>query len=504
VHHRYVAGVVVVLIGLGSLVLPTAFPAAQAATAAASSPVPVPTVVGPITTGKGKIVVQTTSFDLASVGYEQAEYFISGTAHSYSSAAPLGNDGKWTVTPDATAPYETRIIVYRPIDPAKFDGTVNVEWLNVSGQVDAGPDWAASHVEQIREGMAWVGVTAQKLGIEGGSSPLIATQELKNADPVRYGPLDHPGDAFSYDIYSQAAQAVRKDSATVLGGLQPKRLIAVGQSQSAFYLTSYADALAKQTNLFDGFLIHSRAGHAAPFDGSDANTAPAASVRIRSDLHVPVLVLTTEPDLVYLGYHAARQPDSGSFRDWEVAGSSHYDTYGLGIGQQDTGDGRADVALFNTMINTVSSPYPGVVDCAKPINAGPMTYIVSAAVSALNRWVRTGTPPPRAPRLQFAPGSSKAFAVDANGIARGGIRTAEVDAPIATLSGLGQTGNSFCGIFGTTTPFTAAHLAAAYPTHAAFVKAWDAATDKAVKAGFVLLADAPAIKAAAAQSNIGG
>ena len=59
-------------------------------------------------------------------------------------------------------------------------------------------------------------------------------------------------------------------------------------------------------------------------------------------------------------------------------------------------------------------------------------------------------------------------------------------------------------LFGTTVPLDAAKLAALYPTHAAFVKAWNQATDKAVKSGFVLKADAPAIKAAAAASTIGG
>ncbi len=87
---------------------------------------------------------------------------------------------------------------------------------------------------------------------------------------------------------------------------------------------------------------------------------------------------------------------------------------------------------------------------------------------------------------------------------KGGIRTPHVDAPVATLSGLGQTGSNFCTIFGTTKPFDAATLAAKYPTHAAFVKAWNAATDKAVKAGFLLAADAKNIKAAAAQSTVGG
>jgi hypothetical protein len=94
--------------------------------------------------------------------------------------------------------------------------------------------------------------------------------------------------------------------------------------------------------------------------------------------------------------------------------------------------------------------------------------------------------------------------LDANGNARGGIRTPHVDTPIATLSGLGQAGSNFCFLFGTTTPFDAAKLMSLYPSHAAFVKAWNAATDRAVKAGFVLPADAKNLMAAAAQSPIGG
>src|SRR4030081_265466 len=92
-----------------------------AATPAASS-----TIEGPVTGGKGAPQVAATTFDLASVGYEQAEYFISGTAAAYTSA-PLTEDGKWSVTPAATAPYKTRLLVYRPTDPKKFNGTVLVE-----------------------------------------------------------------------------------------------------------------------------------------------------------------------------------------------------------------------------------------------------------------------------------------------------------------------------------------------------------------------------------------
>ncbi len=123
----------------------------------------------------------------------------------------------------------------------------------------------------------------------------------------------------------------------------------------------------------------------------------------------------------------------------------------------------------------------------------------------MNRWVADGTPPPKAPRLQTRPATRRhRSSLDANGNVKGGIRTPQVDAPIATLSGLGQTGTSFCFLFGTTKPFDAAKLAALYPTHEAFVKDWNAATDKAVKAGFIVPADAKGIKAAAAVSTIGG
>ena len=85
---------------------------------------------------------------------------------------PLTDDGKWTVTENGSAPYKTRIVVYRPIDPKRFDGTVMVEWLNVTGGLDAGANWTMDHRELIREAWSWVGVTAQKVGIVGGSNQL--------------------------------------------------------------------------------------------------------------------------------------------------------------------------------------------------------------------------------------------------------------------------------------------------------------------------------------------
>ncbi len=92
---------------------------------------------------------------------------------------------------------------------------------------------------------------------------------------------------------------------------------------------------------------------------------------------------------------------------------------------------------------------------------------------------------------------------DALGNVLGGIRTPQVDVPIAALSGLGQSGGGFCALFGTTVPFDAGTLASLYPSHEAYVKAIVRAARKAAKAGFVTRIDTTAIKAAAAGSDVG-
>jgi endonuclease YncB( thermonuclease family) len=55
-----------------------------------------------------------------------------------------------------TAPFKSRIVVLRPEAEGDFNGTVLVEWFNVSGGVDASPDWTQMHTELVREGYAWV------------------------------------------------------------------------------------------------------------------------------------------------------------------------------------------------------------------------------------------------------------------------------------------------------------------------------------------------------------
>jgi len=445
-----------------------------------------PTVTGPV---PGAIVFQGTSFPLSEVGYTQSEYFVSGDAVSYTPTATLGSDGQWQVAPASTSPYTTRMVVYRPANPARFNGTVVVEWLNVSGGLDVGPEWIYSHNELIREGYAWVGVSAQALGVNA----------TKAADPVRYAPLSHPGDSYSYDIFSQAARVVR--DATVLGGLRPRAVLAEGESQSALRLTTYIDAVHPLARAYDGFLVHSRFGGGAPLSQAPQADVPTPPVvYVRQDVSTPVLTVQTETDLIQLGYLQARQDDSRSFRLWEVAGTAHADAYVAGIGAADDGSGAAGRQQLDAMLNPPNGTQAGT--CASPINTGPAHYVLDTAQYALNRWVTAGVAPSRAGRLRTTPAG--AFVLDANGNVVGGVRTPAVDVPVATLSGLGQTGSAFCFLFGTTTPFSAEKLTALYPTHTSFVARWAASTASLVGAGFIRPADAAELISAAHSSTIGG
>ncbi|HEX9348190.1 MAG TPA: alpha/beta hydrolase domain-containing protein [Gemmatimonadales bacterium] len=474
---------------------------AMALATGTSAQVPSPSIEGPIT-NPGTPFVAATTFDLAQVGYEEAEYFISGTARAYVNSAPLGTDGRWSVTTGETAAYKTRILVYRPTNPKKFSGTVVVEWLNVSGGVDAAPDWVQGHVELLRDGVAWVGVSAQIVGVEGGPTLLgLMSQPLKVVNPARYGSLHHPGDSFSYDIFSQAGQAIRTPSGpNPLGTLKAKRVIAIGESQSASRMVNYVNAIHPVAHIYDGFLIHSRGSFGAALsEAPQPAIIPPGSTAIRADVDVPVFTVETETDLTLLGYFRARQDDARHFRLWEVAGTAHYDTYGLGVGTTDVGT-SPDIAAVVIMTDAAG----GMIHCNTPVNSGPLHYVLNAALNKLIRWVRTGKAPKSAPRLDVSAGPPITIQRDQHGNALGGIRTPWVDVPIATFTGQQSGGSILCLIFGTTTLFDAPTLAALYPTHKAFTSAYDKALKRAVKKGWILEPDAKLIKKWAAGSNIGG
>src|SRR3569833_2865724 len=215
------------------LLLTLLLPAIIATDMAAAASAPTVTEV-PANAGKGRPVSGAQGvLDLAARGYVEQEYLLSGQADTYAQDGLWTDDGRWATHVATTGnPFTTRMVVVRPADPARFNGTVVVEWLNVSFGVDIPVDFSQSYEHFVREGYADVGVTTQKAGAD----------KPKSLDPARYGTVDLGSDTLSYDVFSQAAQAVRTHS-ELFGGRAPSIVLGTGHSQSALRLTTYANAV---------------------------------------------------------------------------------------------------------------------------------------------------------------------------------------------------------------------------------------------------------------------
>lgn len=469
----------VALAGLLSL-LPLALAGPGAAASSAVTFHTPATLTGPVTAGKIVEPESAHTPDLAANGYEEQEYFAGGTAMAFK-ADSMPSDGKWTITPTTTAPYKTRIIVRRPTNPAHFNGTVIVEWMNVSAGESA-PDWDFLNPMLMRDGYAYVGVSAQALGVDGGKSLLGtpgatgASGGLVGDDPARYGSLHHPGDQYALDMYAQIGQALDEPHDHALGGLKPKHILAVGESQSAFYLTTFADTLQPRTNVYDGIFIHSRGGSGASLAGTSiASSSGPDNLRIRTDLKVPVFMSETQTDLIQLGYAPAQQPNTDKIRTWEIAGTSHADSYFVGAAAS-------------------------ILGCTTPVNSGPQHNVVQAAFTAFDKWVDNGTPPPSPAPFQLSSTHPATLALDAHGNVVGGVRTPAVDVPVSTLSGAPPAGASaICSLFGSTVAFTPAQLASLYGSKGNYIAQYTKSLDKAIAGGYILSADKASLLAQAEQ-----
>jgi hypothetical protein len=289
-----------------------------------------------------------------------------------------------------------------------------------------------------------------------------------------------------------------------------QRVIAIGESQSAGFLVSYVNAVDPIERRFDAFLIHGRPGSAAALDGAYIRAARGGDLsrvgdlkakghRIREDARVPVLTFQSETDVVTLGSGRSRQPDSERFRLWELAGASHFDTYGL-IASHIDREGMATEELAERMAPTDK---PMGLPADSPVNSGPQQhYVLGAALSHLDRWVREGTPPPEAPRLETSDDAGTELVRDELGIVRGGIRTPWVEAPSAVLSGDAPGGDGFMFLFGKTVALDEPTLARLYPGGPAeHLSRFEAATTRALRDGYLLQADEAEIRALASHGR---
>jgi hypothetical protein len=410
---------------------------------------------------------------IAAAGYTDREFWISGLARTYRASSTLRSDGRWTATVASTStPYQAPVLVRRPSDPAKFNGIVIIEWLNVSSGYVLDVDWAMSKEEFLRQGYAYVGLTNQKVGLSGS----------KEKNPTRYAAGNLPNDDISYDILSQAAKAVRDQNNLLLGGLVPTKVFATGHSQSALRLTTYVNAIHPLDRVIDGFVIHGRGNSGIKLSSGDLRDVPSSTV-IRSDLQQPVFQLQSEMD-VDSQSDTSKATDSSKIRYWEVAGSSHADQYML-------------EGLYSVSTRAPAS-------CEKPANRMPFFRVQNAVYSLLVKWATQGTLPPTAPRIKRS--LLGRIQRDTHGNALGGLRLPEIDVPVATYGISNSTTGSLafldlfaCLTCGSTTPFTASKLLSLYPTRADYYNKYKAAADQALAAGYLLPADhAKALQEAAA------
>jgi hypothetical protein len=459
--------------------------------------VPAPVVQGPIASVEDQPrnrPFMATPIDLAARGYVEEEYFIS-LAPTTASAG----DGACTYTTTAGAPpsvvncngsYKTRIMVRRPASAEAFNGTVLLEWQNVTAQYDVDHYWLESSEHIMREGYAWVGVSAQRAGVHPTLFPcipeaavLLGCNNLRTWSPSRYGAaggnLNVPaGDGLSFDIFSHAAQALRSprpDGPAPMGGLETDTVIALGTSQSGGRLATYYNSVQplQAEPVIDAFFI--------------GETQSA----VRFDRTVPVLRLLSEVDVSA----AFSPPDTDWYRHWEVAGASH-----------------ADEGFTSKIQEFIAA---GVILQTQPVcnrNAPsriPKRYTYHAAWDHMVRWVNDGIAPPIAPRIEYLDGvisrrPSLTPTIPTSGNAIGGIQLSEHSVPTA-YNGTGNGGPpfSFCNLFGVHEPYSAENLRSLYRNQGAYTSAVARANNDNRRAGFIVAADSEESTRLAAESGVG-
>lgn len=435
------------------------------ATAAADLPsrpgtsVPRPEVTIPPAGMKGH-ALWDSFYDLSAYGYEEQEYFVSGTA----------------VAGASSAPYTTRVIVTRPdTTPGNgpdFNGTVMLDWVNVTAQFENAVDSIEAHEMLLREGYAWVHVSAQAAGLD---TPVVPNPLVpKKWDPVRYAAINHPGDAYSYDMFSQIAKAMKAGGANgidPMGTLEVDYVIAAGQSQSAARLTTYVEQHQATADVIDGFLIH------GTFGGNGPTSSP-----------VPVIHLESDADVA----PGAQSNPEGNVALWEVAGTAHsgfwigyHSVFGNGPRSQASApkvSRQEKEAIAHEAGNYGEQVHPMLATCTLAGATMPMHYATSAAIAHLERWVRHGTAAPSGAKID----TDRLGSVVAGefGNARGGIRLAPIVHPVASYV------SNACQLGGKTIPFSEAQLLAMYGSHEAYYSAFADTVADNVSDGWLLAADA--------------
>lgn len=400
--------------------------------------------------------------------YVAEEFFLEGEAEAYRHVGDAWADGRWESVVLGLGAYRTRLLVVRPASGARFNGSVVLHWQNVS----AGREGPAPVAGEVYDGgFAWVGVSAQEAGIFGFpagfrlSGSTTQAVPLVGFDPTRYGSLRHPGDQGSFGIFADAARAVGPCRSAVvdvdpLGGLDVRRVIADGGSQSAMRLCAHLNGVHERHPVLDGCLLAVWEGRAPHLE--QGPLGPGVRTGIRSDLTAPVLVVNSEYEV--LPVRAVDRPEHDGFRLWEVAGSSH-GTY-----------------------EKVVQPRDGWLP--NPLRWSP---VHQAAVRAMHRWLAEGEAPASFPLVEVEAEPRLRIRRGDDGNAVGGLRLPEIAVPTWEHHGSDARGGKG-PVFGAARRLPDGWLSARYGSPDAVLEERQAVAARLVAAGALRGEDVPAME----------
>jgi hypothetical protein len=457
---------------VGALVTLTVLLLGAGPASAALSDVPTPTVTGPIPVTADSTPWAATDKPLGDYGYVEDEYLYGGDAYRYDTTGDVDQTGTRITTggpaDDGAFPYQTRMIVRRPADPDDFNGTVVVEWQNVTAGFDLEANWFGDPEYLLENGYAYVAVSAQRVGVNW----------LRSWDAGRYGELDVSArdagtetitnDALSYDIYAAAIKALLDgaDGTDPLGELpKPDTVIASGESQSGSRLSAYYNKIQPIHDVVDAFLI------------------TVSSGPIRHDTSTPVIRVLSETE----NRIPRTEADDDNYRQWEVAGGSHLPRMAFENFQAPI---ERDIGI------TLSA------SCLKyPLSRVQWPFVVNSAYEHLIEWASGGDAPPIAPRGVYQDDpedASNQLVRDENGIAEGAIRLPEMSVPARVNTGVnaadpagGGVFSAFCGLLGSTEDLSDSVLLSRYDDWADYVGQASQAAEDVADQGFILDQDVP-------------
>jgi hypothetical protein len=425
-----------------------------------------------------------TPINLAQSNYVEQEYLLKGTANVYS-----GTTGG-PLTVNASGPYETRILIRRPSNPAQFSGRVIVELINPTSNYDVDIMWAADHNYFMNRHDIYVGISIKPVvlaAMQTFNPTRYAGLSMANPDPSNTCPQGSTTTetGLAWDMISQLGALLKSSSAAnPLANEHVKDVYLTGYSQSGGYMITYINdivphfSLAGAKPIYDGYLIGAGYGFTelAPINQCAAPAVPGTpgspelpgveQFVLHPPPNVPVIDVQTLSDSYSFFGWAGEEADSNTPTDkymlYQVPGASHIWTYQVAYTP-----GPAELVAAGHPANDWQD------NCLDTnLNPFPLRYFMDGAFDNLDRWVTAGTPPPYASHIEAVGDGTPAATIvnDQYGNALGGLRNPYVDVPIGTYYGTTPGTGTCTLLWGHWTPFSQARLQQLYPTHADYVR----------------------------------